>query len=169
MGVLLQFLGPCFAEKKVTFGCPMEHICFRDTVEFYEAVPLDTAIQLWNNTAHEGTLKALKNKIVSGISVLDRLRSERCDEQALLCLYFDQLITKKQLKERMSQIIGNDAVLGSFLEAVRRLKGEKSGLQVVRTNFCSVLFVLRCTVAWVIAMLIFRSVMTVADRATLHT
>lgn len=115
------------------FGVPMEHISFRDTVELYEAAPLDTAIQIWNNTAHEGMLKALKHKIVGGLSVLDRLRSGPCDEQALLCLYFDQLITKKQLKERLSHIVRNEGILGSFLQAINRLKVDKPGLQLVRT------------------------------------
>lgn len=110
------------------FGAPMEHINFRDCAEFYELVPLETAVEVWNSTAHEGTLKALKHKLVGGKSVLERLRSPQCYEQALLSLYFDQLITKKELKERIElHFQDNKRLMDSFLGAIWGVKAGKSG------------------------------------------
>jgi hypothetical protein len=121
----LQYLGPCFAEKKVFYSMPMEHIDCRDNPALYESIPLESALQVWTYCAHEGTLKELKQKAVYGTSILTRLNSDACAEVRLCTLYFSQKISKKELKEQLSGVFNDAELLESFAEALRKMQVER--------------------------------------------
>lgn len=111
---------------------PMEHICTRDTSTLYDIVTLESAIQVWMNSAHEGTLKEFRQKVLYGQSLLQRMLSEDCAELRLCTLYFSQKITKKELKEQISAIFNDEEILTAFAEALWRIKNEKIYCKLVR-------------------------------------
>ena len=122
--------------KKAVFGRPVEHVNFRDSPRLYEVIPLDTAVLVWSNTAHEGTVKSLKQKIVHGLSMYDRILSNPCAEMRLCVLYFSQRITKKEFKDGMKQMVGDESAYNAFLIALNRLCAEKKSAKPVY-NFLS--------------------------------
>jgi len=117
--------------KKVQFGRPVEHISYRDTSKLYESISTDTAVLVWSNAAHEGTLKGLRQTVVHGVSTYDRLQSEQCLEMRLCALYFNQRITKKELLGEMRHLITDDFMLESFQMALRRMRNEKVSFKLV--------------------------------------
>eukprot|EP01032_Pedospumella_encystans_P013817 gene13817-15889_t len=88
---LVFLLGPCFSSKKVQFGRPVEHISYRDNSKLYESISTDTAVLAWSNAAHEGTLKGLRQTIIHGISMYDRLQSDLCLETNTLQIFIPEV------------------------------------------------------------------------------
>lgn len=117
--------------KKVQFGRPVEHIDFRDAPRLYESVPLEIAVHVWTNTAHEGTTRGLKQHTAYGVSMLERLFSEPCSEMRLCALYFSQQITKREFKDGMRALISDDFVFTSFQIALRRMRTDKKITKMV--------------------------------------
>jgi hypothetical protein len=113
----------------------MDHISYRDVAGLYEVIPVDSAIQVWNNSAHEGTLKELKQKIIHGTSVLARIESEACVEQRLCTLYFTQKISRKELKEQIADVFDDEELLDAFCDALHKMKMDKIYCKMVRTSF----------------------------------
>lgn len=111
----------------------MEHISYRDTTKLYESISTDTAVLVWSNAAHEGTLKGLRQTVVHGVSMYDRLQSELCLEMRLCALYFNQRITKKELLGEMRHLITDDFAFESFQMALRRMRNEKVSFKLVST------------------------------------
>ena len=112
----------------------MEHISLQDSVELYESIPLESVLQVWTNTAHEGTIKQLKKRMVAGVSLLARLQSSIYAEQMLLSLFFNQKITKRELKEQMSVAIGsnnNTEEFEAFNTALNKLQAARINLKMV--------------------------------------
>jgi hypothetical protein len=114
---------------------PMEHIDCRDNPALYESIPLESALQVWTYSAHEGTLKELKQKAVYGTSILTRLNSDACAELRLCSLYFSQKITKKELKEQLSEVFNDAELLESFAEALRKMQVERVYCKMVSWIF----------------------------------
>lgn len=89
---------------------------------------------MWNNTAHEGMLKSLKQNVHCGISMFTRIQSEHCSEMRLCALYFTQNITKKEFKDGMRRAIMVDHTYNAFLIALRRLRTEKHVMKLVSSH-----------------------------------
>lgn len=128
-------MGPCFAEKKINFGIPMEHISFDENSNLYESISLDCAIQVWCSNAHQGTLKELRQKLIYGESMLSRLLSENCAEQRIFSLYFAQKITKKQLKEQLLELFDDEELYDALVEALRKMTRERIFCKLVSLSF----------------------------------
>ena len=104
---------------------PMEHILHRDQPCLYKSLRTETAIQVWSSAAHEGVQKELKQKLTHGVSLWQRLHSDSYLELKWCSLYFAQKISRKELIQKMAEVLSDEYVLRAFSTAIRKLKTDR--------------------------------------------
>jgi hypothetical protein len=78
-----------------------------DAPELYQKVFLPIALSVWQDKVSGEVVQALKGRVVHGIPIIERLKSQKGSEQVILTMLFAKVITFKEFEEKISNLLSD--------------------------------------------------------------